>query len=154
MNHAVSGVNAGYITRSKLLSDHLRQQQEMISRRMVGGFRDRTNGKAARPVTWPLLPARTVVKDVLRSVEAERVKSETWRGGPSRQGRRERTSARRSGAGELGSATVPIVAENSKVSSWTSLKRSLPNRPNERKRTLLRELVTHGSERRSATRRG
>jgi integrase len=30
MNHAVAGVNAGYITRSKLLSDHLRQQQETI----------------------------------------------------------------------------------------------------------------------------
>jgi hypothetical protein len=26
MNHAVPGVNAGYITRSKLLSDHLRRQ--------------------------------------------------------------------------------------------------------------------------------
>jgi integrase len=37
MNHAVAGVNAGYITRSKLLSDHLRKQQEMISRRMING---------------------------------------------------------------------------------------------------------------------
>src|SRR3989442_913737 len=34
MNHSVPGVNAGYINRSKLLSDHLRQQQEMISRKM------------------------------------------------------------------------------------------------------------------------
>jgi integrase len=31
MNHAVPGVNEGYITRDKLLSDHLRQQQERIS---------------------------------------------------------------------------------------------------------------------------
>ncbi|MER9102584.1 integrase family protein [Mesorhizobium sp. M0848] len=34
MNHSIPGVNAGYITRNKLLSDHLRQQQEAISRRM------------------------------------------------------------------------------------------------------------------------
>ena len=30
MNHALPGVNAGYVTRGKLL-DHLRQQQERIS---------------------------------------------------------------------------------------------------------------------------
>lgn len=32
MNHAIPGVNAGYITRSKILEDHLRAQQEAISR--------------------------------------------------------------------------------------------------------------------------
>lgn len=32
MNHAIPGVNAGYITRHKLLEDHLRQQQQAISR--------------------------------------------------------------------------------------------------------------------------
>lgn len=31
MNHAIPGVNAGYITRHKLLEDHLRSQQQMIS---------------------------------------------------------------------------------------------------------------------------
>jgi integrase len=31
MNHAVPGVNAGYITRHKLLEDHLRTQQQAIS---------------------------------------------------------------------------------------------------------------------------
>lgn len=31
MNHTVPGVNEGYITRNKLLNDHLRQQQERIS---------------------------------------------------------------------------------------------------------------------------
>jgi integrase len=31
MNHAIQGVNAGYITRHKLLEDHLRYQQQMIS---------------------------------------------------------------------------------------------------------------------------
>jgi hypothetical protein len=31
MNHAIPGVNAGYITRYKLLEDHLRSQQQAIS---------------------------------------------------------------------------------------------------------------------------
>jgi integrase len=31
MNHAVPGVNAGYVTRSKILQDHLRSQQQAIS---------------------------------------------------------------------------------------------------------------------------
>src|SRR5262245_27379560 len=31
MNHAIPGVNAGYITRHKLLEDHLRTQQQAIS---------------------------------------------------------------------------------------------------------------------------
>jgi hypothetical protein len=31
MNHAIPGVNAGYITRHKLLEDHLRNQQQAIS---------------------------------------------------------------------------------------------------------------------------
>jgi hypothetical protein len=31
MNHAVPGVNAGYITRHKLLEDHLHRQQQAIS---------------------------------------------------------------------------------------------------------------------------
>lgn len=31
MDHAISGVNAGYITRHKLLGDHLRNQQQAVS---------------------------------------------------------------------------------------------------------------------------
>jgi hypothetical protein len=31
MNHAIPGVNAGYITRHKLLGDHLGSQQQAIS---------------------------------------------------------------------------------------------------------------------------
>ena len=31
MNHAIPGVNAGYVTRHKLLEDHLRSQQQAIS---------------------------------------------------------------------------------------------------------------------------
>jgi hypothetical protein len=31
MNHSIPGVNAGYVTRHKLLEDHLRSQQQAIS---------------------------------------------------------------------------------------------------------------------------
>ncbi len=69
MNHAVAGVNAGYITRSKLLSDHLRQQQETISGKMTDVVRSRVKRHEERAMAWPLLPARTVLKNVLRLVE-------------------------------------------------------------------------------------
>ena len=36
MNHAMGGVNAGYITRQKLVADHLRQQQDKVSDFIVG----------------------------------------------------------------------------------------------------------------------
>jgi hypothetical protein len=35
MNHSLPGVNAGYITRDRLLRDHLRQQQQRISERVI-----------------------------------------------------------------------------------------------------------------------
>jgi integrase len=41
MNHAVPGVNAGYITRHKFLEDHLRRQQQAISSAAFAGLRAR-----------------------------------------------------------------------------------------------------------------
>ncbi|MGY8681716.1 integrase family protein [Bradyrhizobium sp. UFLA05-153] len=38
MNHSLPGVNAGYITRDRLLRDHLRQQQQRISGLVVYGL--------------------------------------------------------------------------------------------------------------------
>jgi hypothetical protein len=43
MNHSLPGVNAGYITRDKLLRDHLRKQQERISAIVTERARDRDN---------------------------------------------------------------------------------------------------------------
>jgi hypothetical protein len=58
MNHSISGVNAGYITRNKLLRDHLRQQQEAISRKIIDAGQPRPNGKTHALATWPMLPSR------------------------------------------------------------------------------------------------
>jgi integrase len=69
MNHSIPGVNAGYITRNKLLGDHLRQQQGMISRKMVEALRGRSIEGKKQVAVWPLVPARTVLADVLRGLD-------------------------------------------------------------------------------------
>lgn len=38
MNHSLPNVNVGYITRHKLLTDHLRKQQQAISDLMLGSI--------------------------------------------------------------------------------------------------------------------
>ena len=53
MNHSVPGVNAGYITRAKLLSDHLRGQQEKISELILSCAARREDKQ-----DWPFLNSR------------------------------------------------------------------------------------------------
>jgi integrase len=67
MNHSVVGVNAGYINRNKLLRDHLSQQQEMISGKIVDTLRPRSKSIEQRPTLWPLLAARLLLSDLLRA---------------------------------------------------------------------------------------
>jgi hypothetical protein len=67
MNHSVVGVNAGYINRNKLLRDHLRQQQEMISCKIVDTIWPKSKSIEERPTQWPLLTARRLLSDLLRA---------------------------------------------------------------------------------------
>jgi integrase len=67
MNHSVIGVNAGYINRNKLLRDHLRQQQEMISGKIVDTLRPRSKSIGRGPIHWPLLTAHRLMSDLLRT---------------------------------------------------------------------------------------
>ena len=69
INHSVPGVNAGYITRSKLLSDHLRQQQETISRKLTEATRAKFKDGESESTKWLFLPARRVLKEMLRSTK-------------------------------------------------------------------------------------
>lgn len=69
MNHSVVGVNAGYINRNKLLRNHLRQQQEMISGKVVDTIRPRSKSIEQRPTLWPLIAARRLLSDLLRASE-------------------------------------------------------------------------------------
>ncbi|MEI9985562.1 MAG: integrase arm-type DNA-binding domain-containing protein [Aliidongia sp.] len=56
MNHSVPGVNAGYITRARLLSDHLRGQQEKISG-LIMSCVSRQEGAYA----WPFQNSRATI---------------------------------------------------------------------------------------------
>ncbi|MER9242640.1 hypothetical protein [Mesorhizobium sp. M0633] len=65
MNHSIPGVNAGYITRNKLLSDHLRQQQEAISLRMLEAGRSRRKETKSLAGLWPALPSRRILSNLM-----------------------------------------------------------------------------------------
>jgi hypothetical protein len=62
MNHSLPGVNAGYITRDSLLRDHLRNQQERISKVIMDGAKGKAEGldliwlHQAKVATLPVLP--------------------------------------------------------------------------------------------------
>ena len=53
MNHSLPGVNAGYITRAKLLVGHLRKAQEDISQLVM-------SQSGAEGVRWPAIPSRKI----------------------------------------------------------------------------------------------
>lgn len=55
MNHSLPGVNAGYITRERLLGDHLRAAQEKLSNCIVES--GRSTQASSR---WPSLPSRRI----------------------------------------------------------------------------------------------
>jgi integrase len=57
MNHSIPGVNAGYITRAKLLNDHLRAAQQKLSDFIVVSGMTLPKGAQAERV-WPRLPSR------------------------------------------------------------------------------------------------
>jgi integrase len=59
MNHSVPGVNAGYITRAKLLGDHLRAAQEGLSGFILRYGKPR-RGDPPKERAWPNLPSRRI----------------------------------------------------------------------------------------------
>jgi integrase len=52
MNHALAGVNAGYITRSALMEGHLRRQQEKISMSILGAVEGGKGRCRAEALAW------------------------------------------------------------------------------------------------------
>lgn len=65
MNHSLPGVNAGYITRSKLMRDHLRAQQEKLSRFILGGVVGRGRKPSDELSRWLNSTSRLVAEDLL-----------------------------------------------------------------------------------------
>jgi hypothetical protein len=65
MNHSFPGVNAGYITRSKLMADHLRQQQEKVSQLVIGAVVGRGRRPSALLSRWLNSTSRAQLADLL-----------------------------------------------------------------------------------------
>jgi hypothetical protein len=65
MNHSFPGVNAGYITRSKLMTDHLRQQQEKLSALIIGAVVGRGRRPGAVLSRWLNSTSRAQLQDLL-----------------------------------------------------------------------------------------
>ena len=65
MNHSLPGVNAGYITRSKLMRDHLRAQQEKLSRFLVGSSVGRGRKPSADLSRWLNSTSRMLLDDLI-----------------------------------------------------------------------------------------
>lgn len=65
MNHSLPGVNAGYITRAKLLVGHLRKAQEEVSRLII-------SKSGSDGVRWPSLSCRSIGHPVLDPTPPDR----------------------------------------------------------------------------------
>lgn len=65
MNHSVKGVNEGYITRSKLLNDHLRASQQTLSDFIIKSGTTSPKDGSKHERVWPLLAARRIGDDQL-----------------------------------------------------------------------------------------
>lgn len=65
MNHALPGVNSGYITRSKLMRDHLRAQQEKLSGFILGGLVGRGRRPSDTLSRWLNSTSRMLLDDLL-----------------------------------------------------------------------------------------
>jgi len=65
MNHSVKGVNEGYITRSKLLNDHLRASQQTLSDFIIKSGTAPPKDGSKRERVWPLLASRRIGDDEL-----------------------------------------------------------------------------------------
>lgn len=63
MNHSVKGVNEGYITRSKLLNDHLRASQQTLSDFIIKSGTTAPKDGSKRERAWPLLASRRIGED-------------------------------------------------------------------------------------------
>ncbi|WP_421731738.1 hypothetical protein [Brevundimonas sp.] len=65
MNHALPGVNPGYITRSKLMRDHLRSAQEKLSVFVLSGVVGRGRTAPADLTRWLNSSSRALLEDLM-----------------------------------------------------------------------------------------
>ena len=102
MNHSLPGVNAGYITRSKLMRDHLRTQQEKLSRFLVGSSVGRGRRPSPELSRWLNSTSRTLLDDLM----AEHPDQARLKAGPRAAMRKLEVQAARTAAHALPSVII------------------------------------------------
>ena len=86
MNHKLGGVNAGYITRDKLMGDHLRTAQQTLSSYILAAAAGRPKAAATPQRAWPHLPSRRIGDEAMDPTPPDRRMGVSW--SPERRGAR------------------------------------------------------------------
>ncbi|MFK4056875.1 integrase arm-type DNA-binding domain-containing protein [Brevundimonas sp. NPDC046655] len=110
MNHSLPGVNAGYITRSKLMRDHLRAQQERLSQFIVGSAVGRGRRPSAELSRWLNSTSRMMLQELLD----EHPDTARLRAGPRSALRRLEVQAARMAFHELPGALLDAPSRRSR----------------------------------------
>lgn len=113
MNHALPGVNSGYITRSKLMRDHLRAQQERLSVFFLGAAVGRGRKPSDELSRWLNSTSRTLLDDLMaEDPDAVRLKA-----GPRAAIRKLEVQAARLAVHALPSVLIDAPSRRSKRAS-------------------------------------
>ena len=113
MNHALPGVNSGYITRSKLMRDHLRTQQERLSAFFIGAAVKRGRPSSDELSRWLNSTSRTLLDDLMaEDPDAVRLKA-----GPRAAIRKLEVQAARLAVHALPSVLIDAPSRRSRIST-------------------------------------
>ena len=111
MNHALPGVNSGYITRSKLMRDHLRAQQDRLSVFFLGTAVGRGRRPSDDLSRWLNSTSRAVLEDLMaEDPDAVRLKA-----GPRAAIRKLEVQAARLALHELPSVLIDAPSRRSRA---------------------------------------
>lgn len=120
MNHALPGVNSGYITRSKLMRDHLRPQQEKLSVFFIGSAVGRGRKPGADVSRWLNSTTRALLEDLMSETpDTARLKA-----GPRALIRKLEVQAARLAAHHLPSAMLDAPSRRSAAGRKALLERA------------------------------
>lgn len=116
MNHSLPGVNAGYITRSKLMRDHLRAQQEKLSVFFLGAVVGRGRKPSPDLSRWLNSTSRALLDDLMgENPDTARLKA-----GPRAALRKLEVQAARLAAHQLPSVLLDAPSRRSRAFNATS----------------------------------
>jgi hypothetical protein len=125
MNHALPGVNSGYITRSKLMRDHLRAQQDRLSVFFIGAAVGRGRKSSDELRRWLNSTSRTLLDDLMaEDPDAVRLKA-----GPRAAIRKLEVQAARMAVHALPSVLIDAPSRRSRAGRGQLLQGSVTGAP-------------------------